>query len=121
MRTYLIALFALVVMLSCTESNSKSVYVEHFKEFIEEIEQDEDFEITDEVKAKYDEYADELFNKHKEELTPEEQKEIGRLKARYVKAQLKRAADAASKAADKYGKQAEGFINELFGDDDEAE
>jgi hypothetical protein len=80
--------FAIVLLIQSCSFNTKDNYLDDFTNFITEIEANykeyssEDWQFID---AKIEEFTETRFDIHKENLTNEDKKEIGKLIARYTK------------------------------------
>jgi uncharacterized protein YxeA len=88
-------LLAVLIVVSCT-FYSKEDYLKDFASFVTEIEQnyktysDEDWSVKDQ---EYEEYTGESYNKFKAELTGDEKKQVGKLKAKYNTVKVKHKAE----------------------------
>lgn len=110
---YLLFFFVLeLVIASCATKQEK--YIDHFADFVSDLEvsvndlTQEDWEfLDDEVEGFFEEY-----NKMSNSFTKEQQKEIGRLFAKYTRLRIL----AIGEALDNYSGLVDGYFGELFGD-----
>jgi len=114
-RTFLLIICMPILFIACNPFN-KDAYLNEFDSFVEDVESNckdysaEDWESADKNFAMY---TDDYYEAFSEELTKEDQKQIGRLTARYYKLRM-------ASAMDEYGRQlstganiAAGFMEEL--------
>ena len=116
----ILLIFVLITSLfACTEKNNTGVYLDNFEQFISKIEADSLGSIAiEQIETDYKKYSEDLLSLHKSNLSLEDNKEIGRLKARYLKEKMKRDFNDVQNELQKYKEQTKGFIKELFKNED---
>ena len=111
-----IAIVTILSMVSCTPAEQKSY--NDFSSFVDATEQEapnyteQDWEVSTQT---YEAYKADL-DAFSQMYTPEQNREIGRMKARYHKVVLKYYYNKASNFVDNMSHQMEGYLDELGGD-----
>lgn len=112
-------LFVILLILTAISCNTKDRYLTNFEKFIEDVEQsgaeysNEDWE---NVSDEYDAFVGDYLEQYSDQLTKEDYKQIGRLKARYHKAWIKYASSQISNAISASSQIAAGYLEEMAND-----
>lgn len=120
-KTFTLGILLVLVAVAC---QSKNGYLNQFEKFISTVEQDcanystEDWAGAD---AQFEAFTETEYQKHESKLTPEDQNQIGRLKAKYYKVRYKSAIKQVGDVLEDFEEQAEGFVDELNNWDEEDE
>lgn len=114
MRKYFYIFTFAAFSLGCVSCQSKSDRIEDLREFVEDL-SNESEEFTDEQIEKISEEFSEMSEKldEYEDLTPEEVKEIAKIKGKYASTMIKKSGSSIKKNMDKAGKALEGFMEGL--------
>lgn len=109
---YIIAIFALSLgMMSCQKNSDR---IEELREFVEEFGEDSKKYTEDQLEKIDDKYSAMLEKlEDMDDLTPEEVKEIARIKGKYAAAVLKKSGESIMEKMDTAGKAIEGFLEGL--------
>ena len=114
----LAALICAIMATSCATEEERCY--NNFSRFVDEIEQKApNLRVEDwgEYIEMYEVYETKLTS-FEHNYTPEQNQEIGRLKARYHKVVMKHYADEAVNFIDNFSNQMEGYLDEMLGDED---
>ncbi len=112
LKQILIALFATLLIASCTSEKDK--YMNDWHKLMETVETNKKL-TDDELKSAKAEYErlNSQFTKISEELSPEERQEVGKMEARYLKAYASQTANDFIKGLEGLIDVADGFIKEF--------
>lgn len=115
LKQLFIALFALMLFVSCNSEKEK--YMNDWKKLIETVETNKKLSDEELKQAKIEyERLNEQFTKISDELTSEERQEVGSMNARYLKAYVSHISNDFFKGLEGLIDAADGFIKEFTGD-----
>lgn len=120
-RMQLFALLTVMLLILVASCDTKDRYLVNFEDFVTDVEQngvsysEQDWEgISDE----YDAFVGDYLEEYSDQLTKEDYKQIGRLKARYHKAWIKHASSQIGNAFNASSQIAAGYLEEMGNVDD---
>lgn len=112
-KTFTIGILLVLVAVAC---QSKNGYLNQFEKFISTVEQDcanystEDWAGAD---AQFQAFTETEYQKYEDKLNPEDQNQIGRLKAKYYKVRYKSAMQQAGDYVEDVMNVVDGFVEEF--------
>lgn len=118
-KTFTLGILLVLVAVAC---QSKNGYLNQFEKFISTVEQDcanystEDWAGAD---AQFQAFTTTEYQKYESKLTPEDQNQIGRLKAKYYKVRYKSAMQQAGDYVEDVMDEVEGFVEEMEEEEDD--
>lgn len=112
-------LSVLLLSFLVSSCNTKEHYLNNFEKFVADVEQNgESYSVQDweDVSVEYDAFVGDHLEQYSDQLTKEDYKQIGRLKARYHKAWIKYASSQISNAISASSQIAAGYLEEMGND-----
>lgn len=111
---YVASIVVIIVLASCGMS-SKDSYIKQFNSFLENIEKKESLseKELEKASARFEEFTTTYYDKFKDELSNDDLKKVGELKARYLKVVAKQHLKEIDSSLEKAGKEIEGFLDGL--------